>query len=303
MDNNTVKITNHCAFLGTINDVNTCYRFPSRENYCLHCKSLEIPKLDHQAAFCLTQNHKTCKVFIQDSKIAFPRDLKEIGSTSSNWVFKKKYLVILLILIVLGVSIVISLEYNLFPFMKHSVIHSQENTPNELIVPVTGMESTTSTGLLQLDATLTPTKNNTAISSQGTSTKTPPPQLSSSRKLEQPFTIGQYSFILHQVKEGEYYEIIANNYNTSSKLLQKLNQVDATSVLRTGSVIIIVQNATEVEPNFPDFRIIHINEDSVTSADLAETYLFDQNLLKQYNGCNTDCVFKKGDWIILPKLR
>lgn len=54
-----------CPYLGTLEDIDTSLSFPAGANHCFRAKSPSTVDLPHQGAYCLTDKHPSCHVFMQ----------------------------------------------------------------------------------------------------------------------------------------------------------------------------------------------------------------------------------------------
>jgi hypothetical protein len=64
-----------CIYLGLQDDPETVLQFVSDGNFCHHASPAATPKPAHQKAFCLTNKHISCPVFLLTEKRPLPADI------------------------------------------------------------------------------------------------------------------------------------------------------------------------------------------------------------------------------------
>jgi hypothetical protein len=120
------------------------------------------------------------------------------------------------------------------------------------------------------------------------------------RVLDVPFQVGEHSFLIHQVREGENFETLEVHYDTTSDVILALND-SLSSPLWANSVIVISPGLRSVDLTVPAFQSYQITDDEAALDELARLLDTDADLLRYYNNCQNDCQFGVGDWIIIPR--
>jgi hypothetical protein len=72
-----------CNYFGLKDDPKTALDFPSFGNYCHHANPAASPNTAHQKAYCLSENHKSCPVFLLSETGPLPRDAAVIDNESN----------------------------------------------------------------------------------------------------------------------------------------------------------------------------------------------------------------------------
>jgi hypothetical protein len=94
-----------CSYLGLQEDPTTALDFPSDGNFCQHALPAAPPSPAHQKAFCLSEQHISCPVFLLAEKRPLPEDAAFINNKPiqpKNSVYQLPVVLLLLIVATLG---------------------------------------------------------------------------------------------------------------------------------------------------------------------------------------------------------
>jgi hypothetical protein len=116
---------------------------------------------------------------------------------------------------------------------------------------------------------------------------------------EVPVIVNTQEYLVHVVKGGESYEVLARTYNTTTEVLLAINY-NAPSPLWAKSAIIIAPGLTAVDPNAPALQAYEVVDNFTTISSLAATLSVDEQQLRLYNECVQACNLAAGDWVIIP---
>lgn len=144
--------------------------------------------------------------------------------------------------------------------------------------------------------TVAPTKASTPTATQKSSTIT---LTASFHALDQSYTVNGQEFLVHMVKSGENYEILANNFQTTTEILLAINH-NAPSPLWVKSLIVVAPGLKADNPDIPALQAITIIDPQVDIETFATEHNLDLALTKLYNNCSDNCTLKNGDWVIIP---
>jgi hypothetical protein len=70
-----------CPYLGMADDPATNTSYPSNWNHCHHAKPVDVVEFNHQASFCLSENHLKCPVFLRKEVTSLPNQLRASYNT------------------------------------------------------------------------------------------------------------------------------------------------------------------------------------------------------------------------------
>ena len=112
------RTMNICPYLGMAEDVATNTSFPSLWNHCHNSKPVEVVEFTHQHNYCLTENYKTCPVYLrvmwsEGKKKPLPSSLRvprnQLGNKQAfNWKIIPLSLLILAFLFFAGFRLFLS---------------------------------------------------------------------------------------------------------------------------------------------------------------------------------------------------
>lgn len=117
--------------------------------------------------------------------------------------------------------------------------------------------------------------------------------------LEQPFSVDGKKLLIHMVKSGENYDVLARDYDTSTKVLLSLN-FDAPSPLWVKSIIVISPGLLEVDPTLPSFQTYLVIEQETDIESIAAKFSVDVESLRLYNNCPAKCTLFVNDLVLIP---
>ena len=109
------RTMNICPYLGMAEDVATNTSFPSLWNHCHNSKPVEVVEFTHQHNYCLTENYKTCPVYLrvmwsEGKKKPLPSSLRvprnQLGNKQAfNWKIIPLFFLILAFLFFAGIRL------------------------------------------------------------------------------------------------------------------------------------------------------------------------------------------------------
>ena len=275
-----------CPHLGMKNDPGTSFRYPTLGNYCFHCKSASVPRVEHQEAYCFGA-YQDCPAYGQPAERTLPlrfraRIYPHRSRPRLNFA-------------------VLAMVVPLLAFLGWKTLRSEAASlpePSTYIIPVSGSETLTAVN------TPSPPPSKTLI--PPTPTHAQPDALqqaalqSRGHILEIPFTVGEYSFLIHRVRAGESFSVLEVTYVTQSRVILALNHSLA-APLQANSVIVIVPGLQSVDAELPAFEPYQISDEEITVAELAETLEVDAARLGYYNNCTRSSPLAAGEWVIVPQ--
>jgi LysM repeat protein len=105
--------------------------------------------------------------------------------------------------------------------------------------------------------------------------------------------------VLHEVKPGESFPLLADNYHTTTEVIRALNSRQGSVGLWVGEVLVIMPGQTNPY-GLPKFKVILLDQ-ARTVNQLAEEYGVPASELQIYNslGPESDNI-PAGRWIIIP---
>jgi len=248
--------------------------------------------MEQQENFCLARAHVNCPVYHQPESTPFPEGLMYAEPRQEQhrrpvWQF----------LIMAAGSLLIGLL--LWTGYQSSSAGPVTNTnfPTPLPASTRVIPSQEPSKI----PTFTQWPTNTPIPATPTMQATiPPTEFSSqSHALEIPIAVGEYSFMMHRVTEGEQILFLTGQYHTTLKALEWINLTPPAPLL-TGKVIVIAPGLTEIDPSQPPLEPYQVMDKTTTIQGLAGKLGVDLEKLKYYNRCSDACQFAQGDWVLLP---
>jgi len=277
-----------CPFLGLKSDPETALAYPTTANHCFHCKTPSIPILEHQAAYCLSQNYEECRVYQQAERGSFPSQLRQNVKTSRA--APKIWRFVLTVMILAAAGFVIWLGYQAFLVRQAAAAQ---------VAQAARLTSSVSSTL-----TLTPTAEAPTPTATGApASKTPEPTATSlppqKHALEVPVNVDGQDFVIHVVIGGEQLVLLARDYKTSIEAILALNyQIPET--VWAGSAVVIAPGLQAAGPLKLSFSAYKVTDKEITVEDLATKLAVDPALLKRYTRCEQGCLLNSGDWVIVP---
>ncbi len=300
-----------CPNLGLKHDDATSFAYPSVGNYCHNCKVPTVPAEEHQSEYCLSAKHETCPVFLSAKNLPFPDELRsesiQIGIFDT---IRGK-----LVWIIPAIVVIILASYFLSIFIRTNQMEAQLSTMEvvtataiveNVVIPVTG-ESTTAA---PIPATQTPVPPTLAPSATAQVEQSQLPVVDETAAVESaqglefdtPFMVNGQSYLIHMVKNGENYEVLAKKYNTTIDIIMTINY-KAISPLWAKSVIVIAPGLTVDDGTIPALETYQVFEQSTDMETLAAENEADTEQMKLFNQCKNNCEFENGDWVLIPHAR
>jgi LysM repeat protein len=106
-------------------------------------------------------------------------------------------------------------------------------------------------------------------------------------------------YVLHEVKPGESFPLLADNYQTTPEVIRALNSRQGSVGLWIGEVLVIMPGQTDLY-GLPKFKVIQLDQ-ARTLNQLAEEYGVSVSELQIYNSLGPDSDnIPAGRWIIIP---
>lgn len=290
------KVEQICPYLGIPDDSETALSYPSIWNCCFHAKPVVSPKMEHQRNYCLTSNHTTCTVFLKKEVRPLPVELRSghDGSVKRNkpiWIVIPALLIILAVLLLVATQ-VFNKEWINFPRLSLPFV-----TPTQTVTVQTELPtvSPTKTTIIPTALPMSPT----VLPSLSTTTVEITPTSASMHQLETPIGV-EYKFVIHLVRKGESFPMLAGTYNTTIDAIRAVN-FDMPHSLWADSILIIPVGMSSVE-GLPAFSAYMVDEKGLTIEDLARKLSVDPTLLKQYNALPDGYLLSSGEWLLIPHL-
>jgi len=276
------SIASTCPHIGLKDDPSTFFSYPSTGNCCYHCQHSAVPLLAHQAAYCLGGKHADCPVYRQAENKPFPpqfRAGKDHRAARSGSI--GRLLIIFIVILLLGlVGFIFFRKFVTPPLMAPSQTFPTQTIPTAI----------------QPSATIVPPTRSPAPTSILVPTTTTVPQ---AHALEVPINVGDHKFIIHQVVEGQTFEMLTATYTTTPDVIRALNYFMPPS-LWENSVIVISPGLKTVDPELPAFLAYEVTEAEITIDELTQKLEVDSMLLRNFNACPDNCLLAAGDWLIIP---
>lgn len=304
-----------CPFIGTRDDSSTFFSYPSPGNHCFRVEPHQSITLSHQENFCLDTNFKTCPVNTSTWQGPLPQEIQ--GQPTSILFFssyRRIFIVSSIVVLLFVLSIYILYIQNIYPFNPVSISTASPTLQVASDIPtLTAIES--GTGEDQGAAIFTETP--AGISPSTTSTEKPPTPSQTVTNtpvptdtttptsifptagpvLETPFGPDN-RFVIHAVKDGEFFGRIAENFDTSVDLIIAANDLIEGANLWVGTLLVIIPGELDAN-DIPKFQIVFVDSQT-TINDLSEKYSISTDELIFYNSLGTLEEIPAGRWIIFP---
>ena len=322
----TVPIYRTCPYLGLWDDADTSLAFPSVWNNCFRSHPPAIPKLKHQAEFCLSDNYRACPLFLSQQSMPLPKHLRALSDPlKKKRISFGRNLVILLVLAV--IMLVLAWGYlsggsfapltigTKTPTASITAAPTSTNTPS-LTATASLTSTTTQTATMRVIAsgsvTITSPPTRTAATTRTPSlaplpihtatrvqTKTPTLSLSSHR-LDLPIGT-DHKFVIHKVLNGENLNQYAATYNTSVEAILAVSYKLKAPVW-VDSLVVIPVGFTDVA-GLPSFEAYQLIKSGRSVEALAQELGVAAADLKYYNAIVDGESLLIGDWLLIPRAR
>lgn len=271
-----------CPYLGLEEDADTSLAFPSIWNTCHRTHRVVAPSLEHQAGYCLTENHRSCVAFpAEKATLPLPHRLRAPQRRVNVPVRTLAFLFI-------GVLVLAGLGWGLWNQGYISFLGTE--TPS-LTKTVTAIPSASQT------ATLTPVPVFTITTAPE---PIPVGDILSKRQLDQPIG-SDYKFVIHRVHEGENMNQYAIKYNTSIDAILTVNY-NLKTPMWVDELVVIPVGFTNVY-GLPAFEAYEVPRANVTLDVLALSFGVSLKDLRYYNAIDMDEALQVGDWLLIPHLK
>jgi len=279
--------SNHaCPYLGLKDDMATSLAFPSVWNGCHRGRRVVSPNLEHQAGYCLNENHRKCVAFrSEQSTLPLPHHLRA-SQKPTNLYWRSRFRS--LVFIFIGMLVLAGLGWGLW-------------AQGYILPTATEIPSSTSTALM------TPVITQTAVPAQlptFTMTATPNPtatgEIVSTRKLDQPIG-SDYKFVIHKIVYAENLNQCASRYDTSIEAILMVNYDLKTPVWVDDLLVIPV--GFSIVSNLPSFEAYEVPRADMSLRVLALSFGVSLKDLRYYNAIGMDESLQVGDWLLIPRRR
>jgi LysM repeat protein len=284
-----------CPHLGLIHDGATHMNFPSLSNQCWHCKKPGSPNLVHQRDYCLTQAYGNCVINQASKRISMPAEIRAVPSGFSRITWIAIVLILLVGIVIFFLSRAIFPPANILVTGEDKVAASGISvSPTETLTSLTLTISTSTvtaapTDNMPVTATLLPSETPVLIEPLNTYEVARFPS-DASRNL-----------LVHMVKQGETLEKLASRYDTTVQSIIAVN-FGLTPPAWADYPIVIPVGAKDTTV-FPSFKVYVVeNYETISAEILANILAVDVKDLEFYNLCTGDCLFSKGDVLLIPHI-
>jgi LysM repeat protein len=301
---NTPTSSRHCPFLGIAGDATTHYQYAAQFN-CCHIPARPDPvQLDHQQAYCLTDQHSACPVYRGAGLSSLPAEIR--GDDLAAPAFWNRttitMLIGLLVLALVSVLVFVILPQMgqnapvlppaLNPTRTHpSLAPTDTPTPVLLFDPSAPLPTATPTVTPSPTPSPTPTLTPTA-------TFTPTYFPSPGPEFGTPFGDNP-AFVIHLVGPGQSFTAIADLYHTSPEVLAAINPVRQGQTLWVDRPIVVAVGVTD-PTGLPQFDVYQPPLDTTLEA-VAAQFNVAPDLLRRYNVLSdTIPEIPAGRWLIIP---
>ena len=295
-----------CPYLGTREDKETSFAFPSMWNCCHLSRTVSPVSLELQRTQCLTANYARCPVFVGGEKVRLPADyrLKHSPEKGSRR-FGAFFLVLALLLgaaaawMAFSGEDVSSTAAGLWSGMRTAVPALgglASSTPG--FTPAAATPSAISPpALIVIQPSETPYPSQTAspVSTEATTSLT-----ICGVSLDVPIASGNYQFVIHKVSEGESMDLLETRFETTTNAIQAANYFLPVP-LWVDMVIVIPVGSADLA-NMPAFEPYYVAGASASLEALAKNLSVTADTLREYNGWNSDCQVYTG-WMLVPRER
>lgn len=240
--------------------------------------------LVYQGKVCLTLGFGNCPVYKKEAFEPLPKEYR--GSLPSRQ--KPKYflsLLILLLVIVAGLTLsgllgIIKIPGLNFPFQSTQATATFTKPTSFVLVPPPSPT-------VPITETVIPT------ASLSTLEVTP----FSPHKIETPFGENP-TLVIHQVRAGEGFILLAEQYGTSVEAIKAINY-QLPEYLWVNNILVIPVNTRSVV-GLPKFIVREISTEGMTIEDYAQRMQLNADLLKRYNALPDGYMLEMGELIIIP---
>jgi len=264
-----------CPFIGTRYDSSTFFSYPSPGNHCFRVEPNQSVNLSHQEIYCLGTNFENCPVNSSAWQGPLPQEIQ--GKSTSRGYFsntRRIFIVIAIVALMFILSIYILYKQNNLPFSSVPIstasptLHSVTDTPFLTAVDSGTGENQGSAILTGSPTEISPSATSTENRPTPSQTATKPPAPTETSTPTSIFpTAGPVlgtpfgpdnRFVIHAVKDGEFFGRIAENFHTSVELIIAANDLIEGANLWVGTLLVIIPGELETN-DIPKFQIVLSN--------------------------------------------
>lgn len=277
-----------CPFLGKRDDPATAIAYPSASNRCFKDESGMRPSHGHQEGFCLVADHTRCPIYIRGAGFSSDAEVDPPGDDQVEapppgrqpWLLGAAVVIVAL----LAVAAIITQGQLNYPGAPPAadVAVTDGFTP---ITVATATEIPLPTPTTSTQATLTEPSNPTI---------TPH---SIMIEPDQPFG-SEIRFVVHTIAQGETFEGLARQYNTTFLAMQKINGT-ALANAAVGAQIVIPVGVEKLPADLPVFVPYQVPEETGLR-ELAGQFGVAIDQLARYNGLNQEDSLAQGSLMLVP---
>ena len=280
-----------CPFLGLPDDSATRLSYPSPWNYCHRARPVEGVKLEHQGACCLTDQYRTCPVFLRERPASLPLELRQRSAPAKPW---KKGLWLLLGLLVLA---------GLFAGWQLST--GAIRVPPDLQLPLAWRQPSASplppSPLATQPAATTPAPS---PSEAVTLTLEPPASPTDlpvcAYALDQQIELDGRILIAHRVLAGENMSFLASKYATTSDAIDAVNFFLPSPIW--ADLVIVIPVGTSQVGGLLSYQPVLVSENDISLDQLAQELSVAVLDLQTANGLDASCRSFSG-WLLVPRTK
>ena len=290
------KVNGVCPYIGRSHDPEVCYAFPNSDNHCYKAKKPAPVDYQYQDQVCLTLKYSTCEVFQRGKAASLPGGIRLVERKGKI----KRWLLTLLIGIIVPLIYTTFSLFNNYPPVSSTALLSQSpSTTASLDISAVKTElysteqaiSTSKIPSFTLDMTMEETMKSIPLL-ENTQEPTQGPDMGT------PFGPNRI-YVLHEVMPGESFLLLANNYQTTTEVIQAINSRFEGAGLWIGEIIVVMPGQTDLV-GLPKFQVIQLDQPR-TLDQLAEEYGVLASDLQIYNSLGASLVnIPAGRWIIIP---
>lgn len=269
-----------CPHLGLIQDRATHMSFPSVSNHCMNCRKPTQPAFVHQQEYCLTVAHVDCPLYAAAGRGDLPPELGGRNPMGRKWFW--------------GIAALVAAGAIMAAVISSSsqaarVVESASPVPTVQPIEETFAPPATSTQAPP------PTPTLVAVQQPVVPLQLPGQDLTTESARFAPGT--SQSYLVHVVSVSETLDLIAANYNTTLQALIAVNYKIQPPVW-VDAMIVVPPGASSAE-GLPAFTVHVVEQESVSSLNLADELFADEAALELYNGCNGPCEFVRGNVLLV----
>ncbi len=280
--NNTARGNPACPYLGLEDDTDTSLAFPSIWNTCHRVRRIASPSLQHQAEYCLAENHRNCVAFPSE-QATLPQHLRAANTRAKN---SRRGPYQSFALLFIGILVLTGLGWGFFAqrYFSPAVTEIPSSTMAASMTPVATHTATlAATSTFAMEATPKPILIGGAVSK---------------RQLDQPIG-SDYKFVIHRILIGENLNQCASRYSTSIEAILAVNYNLKTPVW-VDELVIIPVSFTNVY-GLPAFEAYEVPRADISLDVLALSFGVSLKDLRYYNAVGMDESLQVGDWLLIPR--